>query len=167
MKKISKKTAFLGLFTALALILSFTEALIPPIFTFAPGIKIGLPNIIIILLLYRFSFKSAALVSIVRIVITAILFGSAVSLIYSIAGASLSLLVMWALKKANIFSIPSISIVGAILHNIAQICVAIFLLGTAQLIFYLPVLLLSGLISGVLVGILSAYLIKASNKIII
>ena len=167
MKKISKKTAFLGLFTSLALILSFAEFLIPPIFTYAPGIKIGLPNIIIIFLLYRFGIKSAAAVSFVRILITAMLFGSALSLIYSIAGAALSLIVMWVLKRINAFSIPVVSIVGAILHNLAQICVAIILMGTKQLIFYLPALLLSGLISGVMVGILSTYLIKALKKVII
>ncbi len=165
--KISKKTAFLGLFTALALILSFAEALLPPVFTYAPGIKIGLPNIIIIFLLYRFSLKSAAAVSLVRILITAMLFGSVVSLAYSIAGAVLSLTVMWLLKRLNAFSIPVISIVGAILHNIAQIFVAVALMGTSQLFYYLPILLLSGLISGVLVGVLSTYLIKVMKKVII
>ena len=163
MKIKSKNTAFLGLFTALALILSFLEALIPPIFTYAPGIKIGLPNIVIIFLLYRFGLKNAAIVSLVRIIITAMLFGSAISLLYSFAGAVLSLIFMYLLKKANLFSVPCISIVGAILHNLAQICVAVVLMGTSQLFFYLPVLLLSGLISGILVGILSAYLIKFSK----
>lgn len=165
--KISKKTAFLGLFTALTLILSFAEALLPPVFTYAPGIKIGLPNIIIIFLLYRFSIKSAAAVSLVRILITAMLFGSALSLAYSLAGAALSLIVMWLLKRINVFSVPAVSIVGAIIHNLAQICVAVALMGTAQLFYYLPILLLSGLISGVLVGILAAYLIKVMKKVII
>ena len=158
--KLSKKTAFLGLFTALALILSFAEALIPPIITYAPGIKIGFPNIIIIFLLYRFGIKSAAAVSFVRILITVMLFGSVVSLLYSVVGATLSLVCMWMLKRINAFSVPVVSVVGAILHNVAQIFVAIFLMGTARLIFYLPALLLSGLISGILVGLLAAYLIK-------
>lgn len=158
--KISKKTAFLGIFTALTLILSFAEALLPPVFTYAPGIKIGLPNIIIIFLLYRFGIKSAAAVSLVRIVITAMLFGSIVSLAYSIVGATLSLTIMWVLKHINAFSVPMVSIFGAIIHNLGQICVAILLIGTTSLIFYLPALLISGLISGVLVGVLAAYLIK-------
>ena len=165
MKTVSKKTAFLGLFTALALILSFFEALLPPIFTYAPGIKIGLPNIIIVFLLYRFDFKSAAAVSFVRIIVTALLFGSVMAFIYSIAGAALSITVMYLLKRLNAFSTPVISVVGALCHNIAQIAVAAILLGSKQLLFYLPVLSVSALISGILVGLLAALLIKALKNI--
>ncbi len=166
MKTHTKQIAFLGLFTSLALILSFIEAMLPPVFTYAPGIKIGLPNIILIFLLYHFSFKSAAAVSFVRIIITTLLFGSAMSFIYSIAGATLSLTVMYFLKRFNAFSIPVISVVGALCHNIAQITVAAILLGTKQLIYYFPALSLSALISGVSVGLLAVLLIKAfKNKI--
>lgn len=159
MKTLTKKTALLGLFTALALILSFLEALLPPLFTYAPGIKMGLPNIIIIFLLYRFDFKSAATVSFIRIFITALLFGSAISFIYSVAGATLSILVMYLLKHTDIFSMPVISIVGALCHNIAQILVASIILGTG-FVYYLPVLSISALISGLIIGILATILIR-------
>lgn len=165
MKTRTKKIALLGLFTSLALILSFIEVMFPPVFTYAPGIKIGLPNIIIIFLLYRFDFKSAAAVSFVRIIITALLFGSAISFIYSIAGATLSLIVMHFFKRFNAFSIPVISIVGALCHNIAQIIVAAILLGTKQLIYYFPALSLSALISGISVGLLAVLIIKAFKNV--
>ncbi len=165
MKSITKKTALLGLFTALALILSFLEALIPPLFTYAPGIKTGLPNIIIVFLLYRFNFKSAAAVSLVRILVTAMLFGSVMSFLYSLAGAVLSITVMLLLKRSGAFSVPIISIVGALCHNIAQIGVAAVLLGSKQIIYYLPVLSISALISGIFVGLLAALLIKILKNI--
>ncbi len=164
MKTLTKKTALLGLFTSIALILSFLEALIPPLFTYAPGIKIGLPNIIIIFLLYRSDFKSAAAVSFIRIIITALLFGSVMSFIYSAAGAALSLSIMYLLKYLNLFSLPVISVVGALCHNLAQIAVAALLLGTG-LIYYLPILSLSALISGVFVGIIATLLIKLLKSV--
>ncbi len=164
MKTLTKKTALLGLFTSFALILSFLEALIPPLFTYAPGIKIGLPNIIIIFLLYRSNFKSAAAVSFIRIIITSLLFGSVMSFIYSAAGAALSLSVMYILKRLNLFSLPVISVVGALCHNLAQIAVAALLLGTG-LIYYLPILSLSALISGIFVGIIATLLIKSLKNV--
>ena len=160
MNHLTKKTALLGLFTSLALILSFFESFLPPIVTFAPGIKIGLPNIIIIFSLYRLNFKSSLAVSFIRIVLSALLFGSAISFIYSAAGATLSLIVMYILKRLNCFSLPIVSILGALSHNLAQLAVASVLLNSKQLIYYLPVLSVSSLISGVFIGLIGVLLIK-------
>lgn len=165
MKTTAKRVAVLGLFTCLALILSFLETLLPPLTAIAPGVKIGLPNVIIIFLLIRLDFKSAAAVSIVRIMLASLLFGTAVSFVYSLAGAVLSLIIMYLLKKSDLFSLPVISIVGALSHNAAQIGVAALLMHTKELFYYLPVLCLSALISGVLVGLTALLLIKALKKV--
>lgn len=165
MKQSNKNIALLGMLTTLALALSFLEAILPPISVYAPGIKIGLPNIIIIFVLYRTNFKSAALVSLLRILITALLFGTAISFLYSLVGAALSLTLMSLLKKHQIFSLTVISISGAVSHNIAQTLLATLLLGTRQLVYYLPVLCLSGLLSGLLVGLLSVAFLKATRNI--
>ena len=98
MKK-TKKLTFLALMTTLALVLSFVESLFPPVLAAAPGIKLGLPNVIIIFLLYRFSLKEAAVVSFLRLFAAALLFGNAMTFIYSLSGAVLSLATMVLLKK--------------------------------------------------------------------
>ena len=160
MKNAAKKTAFLGLCTALALVLAYVEVLIPPIITAIPGIKIGLPNIVIIFLLYRQGIKEAALVSIVRVVAVALLFGNVMGFAYSIAGAVLSLLGMLLLKKLDFLSVVGVSVAGGVLHNVGQIVMAMILLGTAELGYYLIVLAVTGTVSGVLIGICGALMIK-------
>ncbi len=160
MKNAAKKTAFLGLCTALALVLAYVEVLIPPIITAIPGIKIGLPNIVIIFLLYRHGIKEAALVSVVRVVAVALLFGNVMGFAYSIAGAVLSLLGMLLLKKLDFLSVVGVSVAGGVLHNVGQIAMAMILLGTAELGYYLIVLAVTGTVSGVLIGICGALMIK-------
>ena len=160
MKNAAKKTAFLGLCTALALVLAYVEVLIPPIITAIPGIKIGLPNIVIIFLLYRQGIKEAALVSVVRVVAVALLFGNVMGFAYSIAGAVLSLLGMLLLKKLDFMSVVGVSVAGGVLHNVGEIAMAMILLGTAELGYYLIVLAVTGTISGVLIGICGALMIK-------
>ncbi len=160
MKNVAQKTAFLGLCTALALVLAYVEVLIPPIITVIPGIKIGLPNIVIIFLLYRRGIKEAALVSFVRVVAVALLFGNMMGFAYSIAGAVLSLLGMLLLKKLDFLSVVGVSVAGGVLHNVGQILMAMILLSTAELGYYLAVLAVTGTISGVLIGICGALMIK-------
>ena len=155
-----KTLALLSLFTGLALIMSYIEALMPiplPV----PGIKVGFPNIIILFILYRFGTKCAVAVSLVRVLLVSLLFGSALGLAYSLAGAVLSLAVMIILKKTNKFSPMGISICGAIAHNIGQIAVAIVILEEFKIALYLPILLISGAITGAIIGILSIILLKA------
>ncbi|MBR3961358.1 MAG: Gx transporter family protein [Clostridia bacterium] len=165
MKTDTKKLTLIGLLASVALILSFIETLLPPLYSFAPGVKIGLPNVIIMFALYRYSLKEAALVSAVRLILSALLFGSAVSFAYSLAGAALSLTVMWAVKKFGLFSTWSVSILGAVCHNLAQVAVAAVLMNTKELFLYLPVLAISGIITGIAVGLVSALLISKLKKI--
>lgn len=160
-----RKTVFLGLCTAVALILSYIEALLPPIWSAVPGIKMGLPNIMILFMLYRFSLKEAAAVSLVRIFLVALLFGNAMSLAYSFCGAALSLLVMALLKKADRFSHVGVSITGGIFHNLGQILAAMILLETAEIGYYMIILTVSGTVAGILVGIAAALVLKYMKKI--
>lgn len=160
MKIKTKTLVFLSLFTAVAMVLSYIEAILPPIWSAIPGIKIGLPNIIIIFLLYRMSVKSAAAVSLVRILLSALLFGNAVTLLYSLAGAFFSLTVMAVLKKIDRFSMIGVSIVGGVFHNLGQILMAMLILETAEIGYYMIILTVTGTIAGVLVGILGALLTR-------
>lgn len=160
----TKKLTLLSIFTAVALVLSYIEMLLPPIYSSVPGVKIGLANIVIIFLMYKFSIKSAALVSAVRVVLISLMFGNAVILIYSFAGAVLSLCFMAILKKTNWFSVLGVSIVGAVTHNLGQVITAIILMETVQIGYYMVVLSISGTIAGVAVGIVSAYVLKYTSK---
>ncbi len=160
MKEKTKKTAFLGIATSVALILAYIEAILPPIWTAVPGIKVGLPNLIIILVLYCFGFKYAAIVSGVRLAIVTMLFGNAMTLAYSVAGAVLSLAIMGIMKKTDKFSTVGVSIVGAVSHNLGQIIVAIFLFDTIQIGYYMVVLAITGTIAGVFIGVGSNLLLK-------
>ena len=156
----TKKIALIGLCASLALLLSYVEFLLPPLFVAVPGIKLGLPNVVIMYVLYCMGTKEAVLVSFVRIFISAILFGNVMTLMYSIAGAVLSLLIMAILKRLNLFSGVGVSVTGGISHNIGQILVAMVLLDTPQIAYYLIVLSVTGIISGTFIGLCSAYLIK-------
>lgn len=143
----------------MALILSFIESRIPA-FVAIPGIKAGLANIAVIFTLYKFGIKEAITVSLVRVLLVSILFGSPVSLIYSVSGAILSLAVMILLKKLTPLAEVTVSITGAIMHNVGQIIAASFMLSTNVVIYYLPFLMVSGIIAGLVVGTVSAILIK-------
>lgn len=156
MKNKSGKIAYLGLCTALALILAYAEILLPPLYAAVPGIKLGLPNVVIIFVLYRFGIKEAAGVSFLRIALVSILFGNAMAFAYSVAGAVLSLTVMAVLRKTNLFSPVGVSTAGAVLHNAGQILMAAILLGTAEIGYYMIVLAATGTVSGILVGICGA-----------
>ena len=153
----TKKVAFLGLSVALAMILSFVEHQIPPLVT-VPGVKVGLPNLVIVYLLYKLGAKEAVTVSLVRVVLVSILFGNFQSALFGIFGSVLSLCGMILLKR--FFATTTVSVVGGVLHNIGQIGAAILVTRTPGIITYLPVLLISGTIAGVVIGIISGMLVK-------
>lgn len=160
------RLAMLGVLTAVALVLSYAESLLPPIWTAVPGIKMGLPNIIIIILLYKLGVKEAAIVSFIRVLFSSfLLFGSGMTLMYSVAGAALSLALMAMCKRLNIFSTVGVSIVGGISHNLGQILVAIALFDTLQLGYYMIVLAVTGTVAGVVIGIVGALLLKRLENV--
>ncbi len=160
MKKKSTTVPLAGVCVALALVLAYIEVLIPPLFSSLPGIKMGLPNIIIIFLLYRKGPVFAGIVSLVRILLVSILFGNMMALMYSLAGGILSLAVMIILRKLKFLSPVGVSVAGGVTHNIGQILVAIFVLSTVQVGYYLAVLTVSGTVAGIFIGLCGSFLVK-------
>lgn len=158
------KVAYFGVFTAFALIMGYIESMIPFYFGI-PGVKLGLTNIVIVIALYVMGVKEAFLLNAARIVLVGFLFGSLYSIIYSLAGGMLSLLVMVLLKKTGRFSVGGVSIAGGISHNIGQILVAVFVVETVSIAYYLPVLLIAGTITGFLIGIISSEILKRLPKL--
>ena len=152
------KVAQYGLITALALVLSYLESLLPPLGV--PGVKLGLPNLAVVFALYRLGLRDACVISLVRVVLAALLFGNGAALAYSLAGAALSLALMGLLKKTGRFSSVGVSVAGGVAHNAGQIFVAMALLETARLAWYLPVLWVSGTVAGVLIGAVAGILVK-------
>ena len=155
----NQKIALLGITATIAIVLSYVEAMIPS-FIPIPGVKIGLANIAIMFALYKLGLPHASLISFVRLTTLFLLFGGVIPLLYSVAGAFLSLTVMYILKRFTPFSEVGVSVAGGVSHNVAQIMVAVFMFSTESLIYYLPVLLLSGTLSGIMIGIVSGILIK-------
>ena len=159
----TKKLTFLGVLASVALILSYIEAILPPIYAAVPGIKVGLPNVVILFLLYRYGVKEAAAVSFIRLIVSMMLFGSPTMFIYSLAGAVLSLIFMAILKKTKLFSSIGVSVVGGVMHNLGQVLCAMFLLETAEIGYYMFVLVISGTLAGIFIGLLGGILLDKLN----
>ena len=159
----TKRVAFLSMCIALSMILSYFESLIPPLVA-VPGVKIGLPNLVMVFMLYKIGWKETAIVSIIRVILVGILFGTPLSMIYSLAGATLSLIGMILMKKTNLFAPVTVSVVGGILHNVGQIATACFVMDTAQIAYYLPVLLITGTVAGIVIGYVAALILKRLEK---
>lgn len=157
MKK-TKRLLLLAMLTAVAMILSYVESLLPSVGI--PGVKMGLANIAVIFALFRFGWKEAAALSLVRVLLVSLLFGSVGAMLYSLAGAVLSLAVMALLRRIDRFSTVGISVAGGVAHNAGQILMAMLILQTKQLLVYLPVLAVSGIAGGVLTGLAAALLIR-------
>ena len=159
-----KKLANLGLFAAVAIIFGYVESLIP-FFAGIPGMKLGLANLAVLFILEKYTWKEAAFVSVVRISVIRIfiigfMFGNLFSILYSLAGAALSLTVMTVMKKKSDFSILGISVAGGVSHNIGQLLIACLITMTSGLIYYAPALLISGVITGLLIGTLTNEVLK-------
>lgn len=153
------RVAYFGVFTALALIFSYVETLIPVNFGI-PGVKLGLANLIIVVALYKMRLSEAYLLSVVRVLLAGFIFGNYFSIIYSLAGGLLSLTVMALLKKWGGFSLQGISIAGGVFHNIGQLIVAAVVVETFSVTYYFPVLLVAGLLTGLVIGIVAEMMFK-------
>ncbi|MBE6014334.1 MAG: Gx transporter family protein [Lachnospiraceae bacterium] len=159
----NKKIANYGLLIALAFIFSYIEFLLP-INLGVPGVKLGLANLVVMIALYTMGVGDAAAISLIRLVLVGITFGNFAAFAYSLAGAVLSLLVMIIAKKTDKLSTLGVSVLGGVFHNVGQIIVAIIVLETGRLVYYLPLLIISGLVAGILIGILTAEIIKRLPK---
>lgn len=165
MKSISKKTAFFALLVALAFVFSYLESLIP--FNFGiPGIKLGLANLVVVTAMYTVGEKQAFAVSVIRIILAGLTFGGVFSLVYSLAGGILSFCAMLLAKRCKSLSVTGVSIIGGATHNIGQIAAAAIVMQTYRIVYYLPVLLLAGAITGAVIGILSKIINSRLNKVI-
>ena len=163
-QKISAKTvALMAMMIALAMIFSYVETMIPINFGI-PGVKLGLANLVIVAAIYLFGGKQAFLISIVRIFLSGFMFGNLASIMYSLAGGLLSLAVMLLLKKTDKLSILAVSVMGGNCHNIGQLIVAMLVVENLKLIFYIPVLLISGFLTGLLIGIVCRVILPAVKR---
>ena len=142
----AKKAAYMGMFTALAFVFSYLEFLIP-INLGIPGVKLGLANLVTIVALYTMGIKEACMLS-----------------LYSLAGGFLSLLAMAVAQKIKLFSVTGVSVLGGVFHNLGQILAAALVVENAKLLYYFPVLVLSGTLAGTVIGILAAMVIKRLDK---
>lgn len=152
------KTAYLGMLLAFALILSYIEAVLPLSFGI-PGIKLGLANLAVVLALYLLGTGSALLLTIMKALLAGFMFGNMTMLLYSLAGALCSFLIMTWMKKSDRFHLPVVSAAGGVMHNIGQILVAYLTVKTYGILYYIPILILAGLVTGILIGI-TADLVK-------
>ena len=160
-----KRIAFMSVLTAAALIVFIIEAQIPPIVP-VPGVKLGLANIITLVAMYLLSRKEAGLVLLMRIILGAVFAGSPSSFLFSAFGGLLAYAVMCVLKGP----VPEnrmwlISIIAAVAHNLGQMIVCVLVVKTPGILVYLPVLIISGIITGAFTGVAAMYLLKALRKI--
>ena len=162
-KNKSKRIALFGIMVALAFTFSYLESLIP--FNFAiPGVKLGLANLVVVVALYIMKPTEAFFIAIIRILLAGLTFGNVYSLAYSLCGGILSFVVMLLVKKTKL-SVIGVSMLGGICHNIGQIIVAAIVMETARIAYYLPVLLGAGLVTGLLMGVISKLVVNRFEKI--
>lgn len=151
--------ASIALMSALAMIFSYVEAILP--FNIGiPGVKLGVANIIIVIALYIFNWKIALTVNTIRIVLSGLLFSGVFGIIYSFAGGITSLLIMVLLKKSHKFSIIGVCTAAGVAHNFGQILTAAFLVKNISIFVYFPVLIFSGIIMGIITGTVAYLLLQ-------
>ena len=155
----AKRIAFLGLMVALAFVLSYVEMLLP-INIGIPGAKIGLANLVVMVALYKIGPRDAFTLSLVRVILVGLTFGNMAMMLYSLAGALLSFAAMMNGKRTNLFSAVGVSVLGGVFHNMGQIIVAMFVLETTSLVYYLPFLVVIGTVSGIVIGIVSGMIVQ-------
>ena len=163
----AKRVAYGAMLSALAMVFGYVEALIP--FSFGvPGMKLGIANLVIVVSLYLLPTYQVFFIQLIRIVLISFLFGNMSMMMYSLAGGILSFLVMRFVKKTGIFSIIGVSICGGVSHNVGQLIMAVLAVQTIKLIYYFPMLLIGGLITGWLIGMLAQRIlerIKSSSNV--
>lgn len=158
------RLAFLGLLLSFALILSYIETLIP-LQTGIPGVKLGLANLAVLLCLYLYDWKEAFLISTLKALISGLLFGNLFMIIYSLAGAWLSCIVMIIMKKSRWFHLPVVSALGGVMHNVGQLIVAMFVVKTYGVLYYAPFLIIAGLIVGMIIGAVASLVLPHIQNI--
>ena len=164
-KTTSNRVALYGLLIALAFVLSYVETLFP-VYLGAPGVKLGLANLVTVIALYGLGVKEAFAINVVRVLLSGFTFGNMSSILFGMAGAVLSLFLMAVCKKLRLFDMIGISIIGGVAHNIGQFLVAAFVTKTFGVSSYLPVLLIAGTVAGALIGLLGGIILKRISRIL-
>lgn len=164
MKITGRKIAYLGMMTAFALTASYIEWIIPTP-QLVPGMKLGLANAVVMMILYQYGIKETILVNGMRIILSGFMFGNMAGIMYSLAGAVASMGVMVLLKKSTRFSYIGVSVAGGISHNIGQIFVAALIIKTTKILYYIPFLIITGVLAGILIGLLVGQLMQYTKKI--
>lgn len=159
------KTAFMGLLLAFALILSYVETLIP-FQTGIPGVKLGLANLAVVLCLYLFTWKETILLTTLKAILSGLLFGNLFMIIYSLAGAWISCIIMIILKRTGWFHVPIVSVAGGVMHNMGQLLIALFVVETYSIFYYIPVLMIAGLLTGFVIGSVAALVLPYIQNIV-
>ena len=159
----AQAVAHIALMAALALIFSYVEAIIP-YNPGIPGIKLGIANIVTLIALYKFGWKDAAAVSVIRIVVAGLLFNGVFGMLYALAGAFVSMIGMILLKKTNLFSVVGVSMAGGVLHNVGQLLIAALIIEDSRIFFYFPVLMFSGIVAGIAIGVAATLILRALNR---
>lgn len=159
------KASYLGLLLAFALILSYIEALLP-LQVGIPGVKLGLANLAVLLCLYLFTSKEALILTVVKAVLSGLLFGNLYMILYSVAGAVLSCIIMAIMVRSDKFHIPIVSAIGGVMHNIGQLVVAYITVQTYGVLYYVPFLLIAGIVTGVVIGATASLVLPYIKKVI-
>jgi len=158
-KNMVKKIAYYGVFAAVAIIIAWIERQIPlpiPI----PGVKLGLANVVVVIILYAFNPRWAISISVLRVILVSLLFGGPSAAIYALVGAMAAFIAMFLVKKAKIFGIIGVSVAGGVAHGVAQVFTGMILLETPALIYYTPFLMITGVVTGVLVGYTAGFALR-------
>lgn len=152
-----KKITKLSMLISLSVVISIIESYIPIFNNIIPGLRLGLSNVIILYVLYNYSFKESIYVSLIRVLLVGLLRTGlfSITFFFSLSGAILSIISMYIVKKIKLLSIIGVSIVGSITHSIGQILIAILLLKNNTIIYYLPYLLIFSIPTGILTGIIT------------
>jgi len=154
----TRKIAYLGMLIALAFVFSYIEFLIP-VNIGIPGAKLGLANLVIIIAMYTIKPRDAFILSMIRILLVGFTFGNMAAMMYSLAGGVLSFIAMYIAMKTKALSMTGVSVLGGVFHNVGQIIVAMIVLETESLVYYLPFLIVVGTVSGVIIGIIASLII--------
>jgi heptaprenyl diphosphate synthase len=160
----TRRLATSAILASLGLIFSYIEAIIP--FSFGiPGVKLGIANLVVIIALYTLGTSYALSINVIRILVAGLLFNGLFGAIYSLAGALLSFLIMVLLKKTKLFSIVGVSMAGGVIHNLGQLLIAAAIISNLKIFFYFPILLFSGMVTGILIGIIAYFILRRLNHL--
>lgn len=162
----TKSITTISVLTAICVVISIIESYFTFVGNIIPGLKLGLANIVIIFALYKYNFKTAISISLVRVLIVALIrTGFGLNFFFSLVGAIFSIISMVLVKKTHL-SVIGVSVIGSIFHSIGQVLVGIIMLDNYNVIYYLPYLLLFSIPTGILIGIISKRMFKYMEKII-